>query len=115
MPRKSQGFIVELDDMIGRYKTLLEKYEIEHLLPVYTLDSDWDRKNELMDRGFTPKTFEPQCLLGFPLDGPIGQNIIDGVHAYYDKVVLPRIEDRKLIYRPFDQNNFKEIFVYNEK
>ena len=111
--RKSQGFVVELDGMIQRYKALLEQYGIELLLPVHDLNSDWDRKNELMWRGFIPKTFEAQCLLGFPLDGPINQNIIEGVHKFYDEAVLPRLKERKLIDRPMckNNNNFDELYI----
>lgn len=107
--RKSQGFVVELDGMTERYKYLLEQYGVELLLPVYDLDSDWDRKNELLWRKYKPKTDEAQCLLGVPIDRPISQNIIDGIHAFYDKAILPRIKKRKLIERPLCKNSCDEI------
>jgi hypothetical protein len=64
--RKDQGFAIELPNMISRFKSFFSGYSIELLLPVYELDSGWERKNLLMLRGFVPKVLEPQCLVGVP-------------------------------------------------
>lgn len=62
------------------------------LLPVWDLDSDWERKNLLLLRGFVPKTLEPQCLIGVGLPGGRApdEEIQKAVENYFDKVVLPR-------------------------
>lgn len=82
--RKSQGFVIELPDMIERYTKLCEDGGIKLLLPVYGLVSDWVRKLELVGRGFVPKTLEPQCWIGSPLRGDLSRECVDSLVRYYD-------------------------------
>lgn len=91
--RKVQGFAIELPNMIERFKSLFCEYSLELLLPVYELNSDWDRKNLLLLRGFVPKTLEPQCLVGVPLKGETApdESVQKAVEKFFDKVVLPRL------------------------
>ncbi|SYZ71927.1 conserved hypothetical protein [Candidatus Zixiibacteriota bacterium] len=95
--RKDQGFVIELPNMIEGFKKMFLEYSIELLLPVWDLDSDWERKNLLLLRGFIPKTLEPQCLIGVSLPDGImpDKEIQKAVRKYFDKIVLPR--GRKLI------------------
>lgn len=97
--RKVQGFVIELDEMIERYKDLLKKFEIELKLPVYELDSENKRKHELLKRGFLPKTYEAQCVLGVPLKNSVDTSVIQGVLNFYDKEIavkaLEIIEEAK--------------------
>lgn len=96
--RKSQEFVIELPEMATKcYPELVRSQGLELLMPVYELDDDWVRDNELMMRGFVSKCDEAKCLIGFPGKDKIDQSIIDGVHAYYDKVILPMIEKRGLL------------------
>lgn len=90
--RHDQGFVIELEPMLERFKKLLNDYELELLLPVIDMDSDWKRKNELLIHGFVPKTLEPQCLLGVPLkEGKQPENdTIQGTLAFFDKEVLAK-------------------------
>jgi len=91
--RYSQGFAIELAPMIDRFKRLFMEYQIELILPVIDLDSDWQKKNELLLRGFVPKVSEPQCLCGVPLDNKLANEIIQGVVSFYDKEVLSRCKN----------------------
>jgi hypothetical protein len=93
--RKSQGFVIELPCMINKFKSFLSEYSIELLLPVYELDSDWERKNLLLLRGFVPKTLEPQCLVGFPLPSgkALDEDVQNAVEKFFDKIVLPRAKE----------------------
>ncbi|XOB40911.1 MAG: hypothetical protein ACKKMW_02480 [Candidatus Nealsonbacteria bacterium] len=91
--RKDQGFVIELPIMIKKFKDFLAEYSIELLLPVLNLDSNWERKNLLLLRGFTPKTLEPQCLIGAPLPKMPSKEIQTAVVNYFDKVVLPRARE----------------------
>ena len=95
--RKDQGFVIELPNMIEKFRDFFSNYSMELLLPMWDLDSDWERKNLLLLRGFIPKTLEPQCLIGVPL--PEKRNpdieIQKAVENYFDKIVLPRA--KKLI------------------
>jgi len=94
---KDQGFVIELPNMIEKFRDFFTEYSIELLLPVWDLASDWERKNLLLLRGFVPKTLEPQCLIGVSLPGgkTPDTEIQKAVENYFDKIVLPRA--RKLI------------------
>lgn len=98
--RKSQEFVIELDGMANdRYRKLVESQGLELLMPVYDMEDDWIRDNELMMRDFISKCNEAKCLIGVPVRGSIDKSVIDGVNSYYDKVMLPRIEERDLLNR----------------
>lgn len=96
--RKDQQFVIELPGMAQeRYPKLVQMAGLELLLPVYELDNDWERDNELLRRGYLCKTYEPKCLIGVPICGSIDQSVIDGVHTYFDKVILPKILTLKFL------------------
>lgn len=42
--RYSQGFAIELTPMLNRFKKLFMEYQIELVLPVIDLNSDWQKK-----------------------------------------------------------------------
>lgn len=90
--RKDQGFVVELPIFMEKLRNFLNEYDVSLLLPVYELDSNYKMKNELLIRGFVPKTLEPQCLIGVPL--PEGktpdEDIQKAAIKYLDKIIIPR-------------------------
>lgn len=103
--RESQKFFVELPEMVERYRELTSKNGIDLLLPVYDLVSDWDRKLELADRGFIPKTLEPQCWIGCPLGEELSREEIDSLAAFYDASMRPNLQsfiDAKVKARTFN-------------
>lgn len=96
--RKSQGFAIELPGMAQmRYPTLTRSVGLELLLPVYDLADDWRRDNELLSRGYLCKTFEAKCLIGVPLPERLDDSVVEGVHAYYDRVMLPLIQEQDFL------------------
>lgn len=96
--RKEQQFVIELPGMAqDRYKSLVERAGFTLELPVYFMDNDWERDNELLRRHYLCKTYEPKCLIGVPVNGSIDQSVIDGVHAYYDEIILPQIEKLRFL------------------
>lgn len=96
--RKDQEFVIEQPGMANeRFPALVESGKLKLLLPVYELDDNWIRDNELLARGFLCKSLEPKCIIGYPINQSVDQSVIDGVHAYYDEVILPRIEKRGLL------------------
>lgn len=96
--RESQGFVIELPGMAKeRYPLLVESVGLNLLLPVYDLRDDWIRDNELLSRGYLCKSFEAKCLIGVPVNGSVDESVIQGVHAYYDKIMLPLIKERNLL------------------
>ena len=87
--REQQSFFVELPEMKERYTDLCKSYGIELHMPVYKLDSDQKRKQELAEWGFLPKTYEPQCWIGCPmLDKLTDEQRLD-LARYYDEEMLP--------------------------
>ena len=112
--RKDQEFVIELPGMaLERYPKLVKLAGMELLLPVYDLDSDWERDNELIARGYHCKTYEPKCLIGYPVNQSVDNSVIEGVHFYYDKVILPHIKKRELISiekaKIYINNNYDEL------
>lgn len=96
--RKDQEFVIELPGMaLERYPELVKLAGLQLLLPVYELDNDWIRDNELIARGYNCKTYEPKCIIGYPVNKSIDESVIEGVHSYYDKVILPHIKSRDFI------------------
>jgi len=96
--RKDQEFVIELPGMAReRFPALVQLAGLDLLLPVYELDDNWIRDNELLARGFLCKSMEAKCLIGYPTNQSVDQSVIEGVHAYYDQVILPRIMQRKLL------------------
>ena len=91
--REQQRFFVELPPMHDRYQKLCKKYGIELLTPVYDLDSDMERKVELSQWGFTPKSYEPQCWVGLPLLNDLSSAQIESLENYYDREIEPRTEE----------------------
>lgn len=87
--------MIELPNMIERFKDLFSEYSIELLLPLWDLSSSWERKNLLLLRGFVPKTLEPQCLVGVPLPGEKApdKEIQIATERYFEKVVKPRARE----------------------
>lgn len=91
--RYIQGFAIETEYMLERFRKLFERYQIELILPVADLNSDWGEKNELLIHGFIPKVLEPQCLLGVPLENvKLDEEIIKGVASFYDKEIIDKCD-----------------------
>jgi len=62
---------------------------------VYELNCNWERKNRLLLSGFTPKTLEPQCLIGTPIsegEAP-DASVQKAVAKFFDKVILVRAHE----------------------
>lgn len=96
--RRDQEFVIELPGMAKqRFVELAKSANLGLELPVYELNNNWQRDNELLARKYICKSFEPKCLIGVPVNGSIDQSVIDGVHLYYDKVILPLIKERHLL------------------
>lgn len=96
--RRDQEFVIELPGMAQeRYPALVSEAGMKLLLPVYDLNSDWERDNELLLRHYLSKSFEPKCLIGVPVCGSVDETVIEGVHAYYDQEMLPLIRNMELL------------------
>lgn len=87
--REQQMFFVELPEMKKRYMDLCKKYGINLHMPVYDLNSDYKRKEELAEWGFLPKTYEPQCWLGCPMLKSLTNEQKQDLARYYDEEMQP--------------------------
>lgn len=97
--RKQQEFFVELPEMKQRYEMLCQQFGLKLLLPVFELESDIQRKQELAEWGFLPKSYESQCWLGCPMKCSLTELQIVSLAKFYDKEILPlsRMTTNKLI------------------
>jgi len=90
--RESQGFVNQSEPMVQRYREMFKEYGIDWQTPVWDLKDDWKLKNDLLSRDITPKTLEPMCVVGYPLDQvPEPDDVIQGTVNLFDKYVLPEI------------------------
>ena len=90
--RASQLFAIEQPALLDKIREMLiGEFNIELLTPVLGVPCNWDRKNELLVRGFFPKMMEQQCLIGVPIDGPLPQCVVEGVAQFYTKEIRPII------------------------
>ncbi len=111
--REDQGFVIELPGMAQeRFTQLVNKAGLKQLLPVYDLNDNLIRDNALINRGFICKSYEPKCLIGWPLEGSVDETVIEGVHKYYDNVVMPTIEKLHFLDEEFI-DRIKEIISKN--
>ena len=110
--RQQQKFFVELPEMRERYEKLCDKYNIELILPVYDLESYEERKRELAEWGFLPKSFEPQCWMGCPILQDLTDEQRSDLTKYYDNEIFPFVDEiienniRIKKAKQFDKNGF---------
>ena len=112
--RRDQEFVIELPGMAQkRFPELVGKAGLKLLLPVYDITDNWKRDNELATYGFISKTMEPKCLIGCPVNNSIDQDVIDGVHLFYDNFILDIIDKQELLstkyQKAFNKNSYNEM------
>ena len=90
--RESQGFFVEKECMINKYKQLCLDDNIELITPVFKLNDDWKRKIELIGYGFDSKTYEMQCFLGTPLKERLNKEQINSLLDFFDNELLLNVK-----------------------
>lgn len=92
---KSQLFAIEQDKMLEQYQNLLNKYNIKLLTPVLDLESDYERKIELLIRGILTYACEDKCFLGVPMSKKLTEAEEQAVVDVYNNELLEL--SRKLI------------------
>lgn len=88
--RKSQLFSIEQSVLIEEYRQLLCQFGIELLLPVYELDNDWYKENELLLYGILPVASEDKCVLGMPLLEPVSEEQTIAIKNIFKRNIEPR-------------------------
>ncbi len=107
--RKSQGFFVEQLEMKERYEALCKEYGIHLELPAFELDCDLERKRVLADWGFLPKTCEPQCWLGCPMNEPLSEDNKKDLARYYDNEISPKAKEIIDLLIPVKENDVQSL------
>lgn len=94
--RISQKFMLEQIPIITRLKELATTHKIKLLFPVLYVDDDQKEIEELLENGYSSKTWESKCLIGEPAKDKTPEDekvIVD----YYDEVLEPIVQ-KKLKY-----------------
>lgn len=91
--RKSQLFAIEQAKLLRRFEIFFNKFNLEIKFPLKDFEDDFELKNELLIRGFVPKTIEPQCLLGIPVsNNGIDDESVEATARVFDKLLLEKAE-----------------------
>jgi hypothetical protein len=92
--RNNQLFAIEQDLLLTRFKAFFAKYHIKIDFPLKNFKDNFELKNQLLIRGFIPKTLEPQCLLGMPISKKdITTEIIESSAKVFDKLLLKKANE----------------------
>ena len=105
--RKSQLFLIEQDEMLSKFKELFNENKIEINYLLKDFEDDWTLKNEILLRGFVPKTLEPKCLMGVPIcKNQLNEEILNSIINVYESYLKPKAE--KMIF------DYKDIKINGE-
>ncbi len=88
--RISQKFMLEQVPMIERIKEIGSEIGFQILFPVLDLEDDEAEKNELLQAGFSSKSWESKCLLGKPAMDKTPEDEAR-ILEYYDNVLKPKV------------------------
>lgn len=103
--RESQGYPEQQPSILERYKKLCKAFSIELLLPVWTVKSKGEIKEELIMAGIVPKTAEPFCVFAMPLyDYQAKKESIRKMERVFDELIFPEIGD---IIKELQQSNYQ--------
>lgn len=81
--RKSQLFGIEQKALLDEFELLCNKYNMNLLLPVFDLEDDMIRDNELLRNGIVPIAYESKCLLGYPMNAKLNIEQIESLRKMY--------------------------------
>lgn len=86
--RKSQLFAIEQEVLLVKFKDFFNRFNLEIDYPIKDFKDDFELKNQLLIRGFVPKTLEPQCLLGMPISNKdITTEIVKATEKVFDELL----------------------------
>lgn len=103
--RKSQSFAIEQDILIKQFESFFKQYSIKIEYPLLNTISDFDIKNEILARGFVPKTLESQCLLGIPIgEQNLSEEVIFSISKVFDLYIKQKAQDIIIKYKELKFN-----------
>lgn len=99
--RISQQFMIEQPKMLNYFKELANNYGIKILYPVLNIEDDELEKKELLENGFSTKSWEGKCLIGRP---PKDKNSLDEkiIIDYYNEIIKPKMLSKIKIDHKYD-------------
>ena len=84
--RKSQLFAIEQEELLNEFRILCNKYDIELLTPVYEVENDYEKENEIFMWDINLCASEAKCLLGYPMDRKLTQEEINDIKELYKSI-----------------------------
>lgn len=96
--RISQKFMIEQELMIDKLKEMFSNYGIELLFPVLHLKDDDEEKKEIIENGFSSKSWESKCLVGREAKEKTEEDE-KIILRYYDDIIKPKILKKQKIAR----------------
>ena len=91
--RKSQLFAIEQEELLNEFKNFCNKYDIELLTPVFEVENDYEKENEILRNSIYPLAYEAKCLLGYPMSRKLKQEEIDDIKELYKNVMYLQEKD----------------------
>lgn len=88
--RISQKFMLEQLPMIEKLKELAASFGIKLLFPVLYLDDDQKEIEELINNGYSSKTWESKCLIGKPAKDKTREDE-QIILTYYENDITPKV------------------------
>lgn len=95
--RASQEFMLEQPEFLEHLKRLAASYGIELLFPVLHLTDDQEEIHEIIDNGYSSKTWESKCLIGRSAV-PKTEEDKEAIISYYSNKLEPTM--KKMISYP---------------
>lgn len=101
--RMSQKFLIEQPIMLKKFEELANQFGIKLLFPVLTLDDDKTEIEELLNAGFSAKSWESKCLLGREAKDKTSKDN-DEILTYYNTHIKPVSKQKIYQIKLFHQN-----------
>ena len=91
--RKSDVFCTGSPEYMDRISEIARKFDCYIETPVWDIENDWERDQEMLYNQFVPKVLEPKCLIGrAPLKGLSSNEHWDMI-KYVDDVLYNKLWD----------------------
>jgi len=84
--RKSQLFAIEQEALLNEFKIFCNKYNIELLTPVFEVEDDYEKENEIYMWDVDATPYEAKCLLGYPMSRKLTEEEIDDIRNLYKSI-----------------------------
>ena len=84
--RKSQLFAIEQEELLNEFRILCNKYDVELLIPVYEVENEHQKENEIFMWDINFSACEAKCLLGYPMNKKLTQEELNDIKELYKNI-----------------------------